>query len=204
MAGMAGLQDAVVLVKDEIIFTISAIREKGYKHFAKPLAMTGTMLAVTYYMVYVHSRDRLQEVRSQLAAARATSTFADAYKDAVAKIRDVSTMMPQLTDRDGWLFNRAVETSQKQGISLGAIGNQVEINTPAFLVLSLPVGASTTYAQFGSWVAELENTPKLLKVTGFRIKKVELDKTTLAKENLGKCSVELEISTIIPKLRVSS
>ncbi len=188
---------------EEVAHVVAMLREKGPKHFARPLGIAGGAVVALYVFVYVPTEEALAQAQKRLLAARATGQFASDYKSASSKLLEYAARLPQPSDKDGWLFNTIVESAQRNGITLGNVGSQTETETPGYVVLSMQVTASATYAQLGTWIASLEGSKRLLHVASVRIHKDKGEGPATA-ERLGKADAQIEISTVIPRARAAT
>ena len=188
---MALVNTITVFFKDMHDNVLIIYAEKGVEPFKKPLLVALPAVLILYVLMYAPlaskakiNADRLE--KSQIIAAH----YAD-YDDARTKLAAYQKRLPLIRDKDEWLNYMMTSTAKAHGISFDSIAAQTETEIGNFLLVSRLVSVTTTYFKFGKWVADIENSPILLKVTDVNLKKDG--------SRAGVVRINMKLSSVFPK-----
>ena len=188
---MSLINKAVVLFKDisDNIFIIYA--DKGMKPFAKPLLFVLPSLLFVYSIVYVPLGAKARGEKNELKKFQIIAAHYADYNDAKTNLAAYQRRLPRIKDKDEWLNYIMVSTAKTHKIVFDSISVQTENEFGNFLLVSREVSVTTTYPQFGKWVADIESSPILLKVVEVNLRKDDL--------HAGMIKVNMRLSTIFPR-----
>jgi Tfp pilus assembly protein PilO len=165
--------------------------EKGMAPFKKPLLVSLVILLGVYNFAYSPMRARIEARSAELDKWRIIEAHYSEYESASDRMRAYQARLPNLKDKEEWLNVIMYSTAKTYGITPDSLAAQTEIKAGNFLLVSRDVSLTTTYAQFGRWLADVENSPILLRVADVKIAKVD--------GQSGYVRVNLRLSTIYPK-----
>ena len=183
-----GLQETVSLV-------VSAVREKGPKHFARHLAAAGIFILGAYAVVYAPSGKRLKRLNMRLEAAEATSQYADSYATSRDQLNRLYNQLPPMKARDQWLLDTLIDSMKAEGIISDSIIPPTEEEGGGLIFQRADMNSTLTFAEFFAWLNRIENSKPVIHVDSIRVAKKG--------ESLGKNGVQCRISTVIPKGRLT-
>jgi hypothetical protein len=175
-------------MKDDILIIYG---EKGFEPFKRPLIIAVPSLLLLYAIVYYPLGGRLSLASAQLHSDEVVAQFAGNYTDAKSRLSAYQRKLPLLKDKDEWLNYILTSSARTYGISFDSMGAQRESEVGNFVLVSREVSVTTTYAKFGAWLAEIENSPIYLKVV-----EMDLHKNL---DNPGTIKVTFKLATVFPK-----
>lgn len=175
-------------MKDNVLLIYG---EKGIEPFKRPLIIAGPTLLVLYAVVYAPLGSRLALASGQLANAEVVARFANDYDEAKTHLTAYQRRLPLPKDKDEWLNYILTTTARTHGINFDTISSQRESEVGNFIVVSREVSVTATYARFGAWVAEIENSPIYLKIVDMALHRDP--------SNPGSVKVTFKLSTVFPK-----
>jgi len=164
--------------------------EKGIGPFKKPLLFALPVLLVIYAAVYAPLRSKMALRSAELVKFEVISQNYQEYHDAKSKLSFCRTKLPLLKDKGEWLNYIINTTAKKSGMVIDSFSAQNETEIRGFLMASRSVSVTTSYAKLGVWLAAIENSPILLKVTDLTFKRLD--------EHVGVIRVNLLLSTVFP------
>lgn len=188
---------AAILQKIESFFkdmygnVLMIYAEKGFEPFKKPLMIAGPSLLVLYVAVYSPLTSKVQTSRSQAESMKVVAQYAGEYEDAKTRLTAYQRRLPFIKDKDEWLNYVITNTARAYGISFDSLSAQKETEVGNYLVVSREVMVTTTYANLGRWISEIENSKILLRVTELTIRR--------SPENPGTIKVSFTLSTVFSK-----
>ncbi len=165
--------------------------EKGITPFKKPLMIAVPSLLVLYAGVYSPLSSTLSRTQRRIEGMKAVALYADDYNDAKTRLMAMQRKLPLLKDKADWLSYLINDSARKVGVSIDSQGAQNETEVGAYVVASRPVSATTTYAQFGKWLADMENSPIFVHLTDLSINRDD--------SRPGTVKVSFTIATVFPK-----
>ena len=177
--------------KDMLDNVLMIYAEKGIAPFKKPLLFSLPALLILYGAVYsplgvkVKTRTAAIENRRIIAAH-----YAD-YADAKTRLAAYQRRLPLLKDKEEWLNYLMTSTAKNYGISFDSLSAQTETEIGNFLLVSREADITTTYSNFGKWIAEIERSPITLKVAEANIRKDA--------GRVGFIKVTMKLSTLFPR-----
>jgi type II secretory pathway component PulM len=165
--------------------------EKGFEPFKKPLMIAGPSLLVLYAAVYSPLTGKVSSTSNQLESMKVVAQYAGDYEDAKTRLAAYQRRLPFIKDKDEWLNYVITTTARAYGISFDSLSAQKETEVGNYLVVSREVMVTTTYANLGRWIAEIENSKILLRVTDLTIRRSE--------DNPGTVKVTFTLATVFSK-----
>lgn len=179
-------------IKSEALLVSGVMREKGVQPFSRTLAVAALALLLSA-MVYNHPIGRRRGLEKRLQAAKATSEYADQYKEVHDQLRRLYRQLPLLKDRDQFLLNALVDSLKAENITPDALKPPAEDEQGNLIYQNVSMSSSLKFAEFVSWLSRIESAKPTMLVTqvGF----------TKKPEPIGTNSVACVIHTIIPKGR---
>lgn len=165
--------------------------EKGITPFKKPLIIAAPSLLVLYLMVYSPISAKLTRSVKDQKNMQVVAQFAGDYEGVKTRLGAFQRRLPLYKDKDDWLNYLITNTARNSGVSVDSLGAQRENEAGAYLVVSRDVSATTTYASFGKWLAEIENSPIFLRITEMRLHREESMR--------GSVKVNFTLSTVFPR-----
>lgn len=165
--------------------------EKGIEPFKKPLIFSLPTLLILYSAVYSPLGSKVATRAASLANRRVIAAHYSEYEDAKTRLAAYQRRLPLLKDKEEWLNYLMTSTAKNYGISFDSLSGQTETEIGNFLLVSREVDVTTTYSNFGKWIAELERSPITLKVADANIRK-DTGRT-------GYIKVHMKLATIFPK-----
>ncbi|MCX5786331.1 MAG: type 4a pilus biogenesis protein PilO [Elusimicrobia bacterium] len=165
--------------------------DKGIEPFKKPLLFALPALLIIYSAVYGPLSSKVDSRSAELIKFEAITQNYQEYTDARTKLLTYQTKLPLLKDKDEWLNHIITTTAQKNGLVFDSLTAQTETEISGFLVVSRGVTVTTSYAKLGAWLADIENSPILLKVTEMSFQKQD--------GSVGVIQAKFTLSTIFPR-----
>lgn len=189
----ADLERWLGLAGAELTVLRDAFSERGYKYFSRPLGMSCVIVFVAYNYVYLPPIARAGKVATELAAAQATSQYAQDYMDLKARLDGLYTKLPRTEDPQGWLLSEVRKTLRQEGIVPLSISPPQDAVKGEYRAISIAVRCQANYAQIASWISRMERNESILFVSD-----LDLHKDT---EPIGSNTVNVTITTVVPKVR---
>lgn len=165
--------------------------EKGVAPFKKPLMIAVPSLLVLYAGVYSPLSSNLSRTQHRIDGMKAVALYADDYNDAKTRLMAMQRKLPLFKDKTDWLSYLINDSARKVGVSIDSQGAQAETEVGAYVVASRQVTATTTYAQFGKWLADMENSPIFVHLTDLSLNRDD--------SRPGTVKVSFTIATVFPK-----
>ncbi|MEI7482608.1 MAG: type 4a pilus biogenesis protein PilO [Elusimicrobiota bacterium] len=165
--------------------------EKGIEPFKKPLLIALPAVLMLYVVFYAPRASKVKVDMDQLEKSQIIAAHYADYNDAKTKLAAYQKRLPLIRDKDEWLNYMMTSTAKAHGISFDSIAAQTESEIGNFLLVSRVVSVTTTYVKFGKWVADIENSPMLLKVTEVSLKKDG--------SRTGVVRINMKLSSVFPK-----
>ncbi|OIO01121.1 MAG: hypothetical protein AUJ51_08825 [Elusimicrobia bacterium CG1_02_56_21] len=178
-------------VKDMLDNILMIYAEKGITPFKRPLMIAVPSLLGLYALVYSPVSNNFQLAASSEKNMKVVAQFAGDYENAKVRMSGYQRKLPLIKDKDEWLNYLLTSSAKSAGVSVESLSAQEENAIGNYLVVSRDVSASTTYANFGKWLAEIENSRIFLRIT-----KMSLERE---KNGLGTVKVSFTLSTVFPK-----
>ena len=167
--------------------------EKGIEPFKKPLLMASAVLLSVYVMIYNPITTRVSRTKMEVENMKVVSQYAGDYESAKMRLYGYQSKLPR-NDKDAkdeWLKRIINESARKVGVSVDSLGAQRENEVGNYLMVSREVTATTSYATFGGWLAEIENSPIFLRITTMNLSRDE--------NSAGSVKVQFTLSTVFPR-----
>jgi type II secretory pathway component PulM len=180
------------IAKAEARIVFSTLREKGARYFQRVLAISIGSLAISY-LIFTHPQGRRQSLERRLGAAKATSEYADQYKEIHTQLLALYRNLPALKDRDGLLLNALVDSLKAESITPDALKPANEEETGNLIYQSVTMSSTIPFSEFVSWLSRIENAKPSMQVTQMSL--------TKRSDPIGVNAVACTIYTIIPKGR---
>ena len=164
--------------------------ERGIAPFRKPILLSLPALLALYAAVYSPVAERLSEATVEVSRIAAVEGNYKEYTEAREKLSAYHSRLPMLKDKDEWLSRIITDSAQKAGLSIDSMLSQQDTETDGFVFVSREVTVTADYAAIGAWLAEIENSPILLRVTQLMLKRTD------ARPGVLQCSCRL--ATVFP------
>jgi len=165
--------------------------EKGIAPFKKPLLFSLPALLILYSAVCSPLGSKVRNRAAGLENRRLIAAHYSDYTDAKTRLAAYQRRLPLLKDKEEWLNYLLTSTAKKYGISFDSQSAQTETEIGGFLLVSREVAVTTTYSDFGKWIAEIERSPITLKVAEADIRKDA--------GRVGFIKVTMKLATIFPR-----
>ncbi len=165
--------------------------EKGIEPFKKPLLFSLPTLLILYSAIYSPLGSKVSKRAAELENRRIISAHYSDYEDAKTRLAAYQRKLPLIKDKEEWLNYLMTSTAKNYGISSDSLSGQTETEIGNFLLVSREVDVTTTYSNFGKWIAEIERSPITLKVADANIRK-DTGRT-------GYVKVHMKLSTVFPR-----
>jgi len=188
---MALVNTMTAFFKDMYDNILIIYAEKGIEPFKKPLLIAFSAVLVLYVLMYAPLASKVRINADRLEKSQIIADHYADYDDARTKLAAYQKRLPLLRDKDEWLNYMMTSTAKVHGISFDSIAAQTESEIGNFLLVSRVVSVTTTYVKFGKWVADIENSPILLKVTDVNLKKDG--------SRTGVVRINMKLSTVFPR-----
>ena len=182
------IQSAVKEMADSILIIYG---EKGFAPFKTPLIIAVPSLLVLYLLVYNPISDKLRRYKAEAQNMTVVARYAGDYEAAKTKMSAYQRKLPLVKDKDDWLNYLITNTARNAGVSVDSLGAQRESEVGNYLVVSRVVTATTNYGVFGTWLAEIENSPIFLRITEMSMQRDE--------NTRGAVKVTFTLSTVFPR-----
>ena len=190
------LSPLLAAVQQEYETLNNALKDKGAKHFGRPLGLGIVILVSCYALVnYVLQPSKQMKVLDkQISAARATAQYADSYNDVHLRLLSYYAQLPYLKDRDQWLYNSLIEWLKADNIISDSLAPPSEEEIPPGLVFQNETMATTIkFNELVAWLSRVEKSKPVVHVSS-----LELNKKA---DPVGANGVVCIITTIIPKVK---
>ena len=165
--------------------------EKGIEPFKKPLLVAVPALIILYAAVYSPLGSKLAAAKAHMMSLEVIAQHAGEYEDAKTRLSAYQRRLPLIKDKDEWLNFLITNSARTYGIAFEGMGAQKETEVGNFILVSRDVSVTTNYATLGKWIADIENSPILIRVTDMNLRR------DAAAPGLVK--VNFKLSTIFPK-----
>ncbi len=165
--------------------------EKGFEPFKKPLIIAVPSLIVLYAAVYSPLGSKLSSSATQVESMRVVAEYAGEYENSKTKLSAYQRKLPLIKDKDEWLNYLITNTARAYGVSFDSLSAQKETEVGNYLVVSRDVMVTTTYANLGRWLADIENSKIFLRVSELTLRR--------SVENPGTIKVTFTLSTVFAK-----
>lgn len=165
--------------------------EKGIEPFKKPLVVAVPTLIILYAAVYSPLSGKLAASKTHLQSLEIIAQHAGEYEDAKTRLSALQRRLPLIKDKDEWLNFLITNSARAYGISFEGMGAQRENEVGNFVMVSRDVSVTTNYATLGKWIADIENSPILVRITDLNMRRDAA--------NPGMVKVNFKLSTIFPK-----
>lgn len=185
------LEKIKVIAKDMTDNVLIIYADKGFEPFKKPLIFALPVLLVVYAAVYSPLGGKLKNRTMELEKLKLISMHAADYQAAKDSYARYQRRLPLLKDKDDWLSYVMTSTAKTNGIVIDTLSSQAEAEVGNFLMVSREASVTTTYPRLGKWVADMENSPILLKVSEMDLRKDPLTG--------GVIKVTIKLATIFPR-----
>ncbi len=165
--------------------------EKGIEPFKKPLIVAVPTLIILYAAVFSPLSTKLSATRVHMQSLEVIALHAGEYEDAKTRLSALQRRLPLIKDKDEWLNYIITNSARTYGISFEGMGAQRETEVGNFVLVSREVSVSTNYSTLGKWIADIENSPILIRFTDLNMRRDAA--------NSGRVKVTFKLSTIFPK-----
>ncbi|MBU2573400.1 MAG: type 4a pilus biogenesis protein PilO [Elusimicrobia bacterium] len=190
---------ALIIILDKIkVFVIDMAdnlviiyADKGMEPFKKPLLYALPTLLILYIAVYSPLASKVKNRALELEQLRLVARHSADYQDVKARYAAYQRKLPLFKDKAEWLNYVMTSTAKTHGIEFDQLSAQTESEVGNFLLISREASVTTTYPKLGKWIADVENSPILLKVAEMDFKKDPM--------TAGIIKVRVKLSTIFPR-----
>lgn len=184
-------QKLLSFFKDMLDNTRMIYAEKGIEPFKKPLLVAVPTLIILYAAVYSPLGSKLSVAKTHMQSLEIIAQNAGEYDDAKTRLKAFQRRLPLFKDKDEWLNFLITNSAKAYGISFEGMGAQRETEVGNFVLVSREVTVTTNYPTLGKWIADIENSPILIRVTDLNMRRDS--------GNPGMIKVVFKLSTIFPK-----
>lgn len=184
------IKSAVKEMADSILIIYA---EKGMEPFKKPLTTAGAVLLAIYVLIYSPITGRVNRAQLEVQNMKVVSQYAGDYESAKMRQYGLQLRLPR-NDKDAkdeWLKRIINDSARKVGVAVDSLGAQRENEIGNYVVVSRDVTATISYAVFGKWLAEIENSPIFLRITTLSLSRNDATP--------GSLKVQFTLSTIFPR-----
>ncbi|OGS49507.1 MAG: hypothetical protein A3J79_06855 [Elusimicrobia bacterium RIFOXYB2_FULL_62_6] len=179
------------MVMDMVDNAVIIYTDKGFEPFKKPVLFASVPLIIIYFLIYSPLGGKLKTRTMELEKLKIISAHAADFQDAKTRYAAYQRKLPLLKDKDEWLNFVMTSTSKSHGIVIDSLSSQTESEVGNFLLVSREATVTTTFPRLGKWIADMENSPILLKVAEMDLRKDPMTG--------GVVKVTLKLSTIFPR-----
>lgn len=188
-----GMRRMLSEFQGEVAVLRDALREKGVKHFARPIGLGLLAVVVSKHLVYSSGQAAIGRVQADLTATEATARYAADYMDLKARLAGLYSRLPDAKDPGQWLLDAVRESLREEGIIPTSFSTPMERAADNYRFVSISVACSASYKELASWIARLERSKSVLFIGELMVEK----KT----EPLGSNKVTISIATVVPMQR---
>lgn len=165
--------------------------EKGFAPFKRPLTIAAPVLLVLYVAVYSPISGNLSKTTRSISGMTVVAQYAEQYETAKTRVQGMHRRLPLVKDKGEWLNYVINSTARDLGVQVDSLSAQRETEVGGYVLVSREVQTTTTYSQFGKWMAEIENSPIFLRITEINLNRDE--------NNPGSVKVTFTLSTVFPR-----
>lgn len=180
-------------VQSEIQTVNLAFKEKGVKHFARPLLLGLVMVYASHALIYKPLSNRLAGLNRRIATAKAVFQYADQYKKLRDRLVSVYALLPPLKDKDSWLTATTLELMKAEGIVSNTIVPPQQQEEEGLALQTITVPVDLKFSELVSWLGRIESHKPLLHVSSIEI----------AKGARGRNKIVCSLSTLVPIQRLA-
>lgn len=167
-----GVNGWLMSLREEASILGDALREKGAKHFSRPLGMAALMVFIAYFYVYRPPKLRLMNIDAETKAAEAVARHSGTYKELKDKLAIFYSRVPKTEDPpEKWLLDTIRETLVKEGIVPNSFSPPTQTVVEGYRFVSIAVNCEVSYAQIASWISRIERSSVVLYVKAMNLKK---------------------------------
>ena len=175
------------------LLDIKTVAQEGnYKLFLKQaVAIFLLILGFRYVNQSLDKQD--QKVLGQISAVDAQQSNEKEYVAGKEKLLELEPRFPDLASKNTWLLSQVVRVDHEMGILLKTSSQTEDSNNSGYTVVSIPVEATASYADFGRLLAHVESKDEYLRISEFSLTKIS------DAANLGKNTIRMKMNTVFPK-----
>lgn len=168
--------------------SISLVLNDGKaKILARPLILAVIVCGGLYYSNGI-LKEKISSVQRELQTERSKKEKIARYDTVKKEVREMEAMLPDISQKDDWLYGQAIETLKVYGGTADFDGMPSETQEGDFLHSSLKVKAKISFEVLGKLLADFENKAKVVKVSEVSVLKDE--------KELGENNVNMTINTV--------
>lgn len=179
------------LFPTEFIAFLQLLREKGVRHYQRPLAVAAVPVALVYFLIYRGSSEQLNRLTTQSSQLEGVVQFAPKFRDLQDRLDAFFGGLPHDKDRGGWLTENVRATLRAEDISPSSFSTAREETVGGFAVVSIRLTCRLTYKELATWIARLERLRYPIHVTKLVVLKDVND--------VGKNDVDITVTVIFSK-----
>lgn len=189
------LKELMGRVQETGSLVAGSFREKGLKHFARPLLAALIFVSASYLLVYAPAGKRLKVLNDRLAASEAASQYSERYTLVRDQLNGIYMEIPPLKAKDAWLMGALIDSLKAENIISDSIQPPSEEEALGLIYQRADMGATLKFMEFFSWLGRIEASKPVIHVDAVRI--------TKKSDLIGLNSASCRISTIIPRARLT-
>jgi len=187
----AAIRARIAGVVAELLETLRTIKERGVKHFARPIAMSAVLTLAVYWFVYLPPIRRLELLHENIESISAGTKYAAQYSEMQARLQAVAGSNPGVKDKDSWWLDYVREAMKAENLNFTSFSPVTQEDQPGFTKLSLTIQGKGSYRQIASWMARLERSRYSLQVQSLDLRKLP--------NEIGINQVQATVVAAIPK-----
>lgn len=181
----------IEFLQSELSFVQMTFKDKGWQRFLRPLLITGILIGVSYQFVYAPPVAKLAGLDKKLVMARATSQYADRYKDLRGRLNAVYAVLPSQGGQG--LAAVVVDSLKAQGIMADALQPPTEVELAGMMFQSVSVTMTVTFSELASWILRIEASKPLLHISKVEVRKKDMP--------IGSLEATCLVMVVLPKVR---
>ncbi|MBI5210550.1 MAG: hypothetical protein HY927_11320 [Elusimicrobia bacterium] len=181
-------------LKEDLNSVNDAIKEKGGKHFARPIVLGIAIVFGCFHFLYSPIVVKQSSLADRLAAARAVAQFAEQYKLLRDTLAAAYVQLPRPEDREQWLANSLFESLKAENIVADSLPPVTEFEGKGLIVQNANMRSKMSFMDGIRWLHRVESSKPVIHITT-----VDLSKKG---GKIGLLEVSAQISTVIPKKRL--
>ncbi|MBI4054622.1 MAG: hypothetical protein HY402_00655 [Elusimicrobia bacterium] len=159
------------------------------------LKFFGVALALVfgiYRMAYLPPTQRVRNLKAQILQVEEEVKLLARYRELQENWKTQGGRFGSAERKgDTWLLDHILEVARALRLSLDSISSPRAAARKNFQVISLDLQATWSYPELIRFVGEIENSPELLMISSFSVKKNA--------QTPGKHGVVLSVSTLVPE-----
>jgi hypothetical protein len=177
-------------IQNEITMISATIKEKTLNRFVRPILISVVMVFASHHFVYNAPVSKMKGLQKKIDAAKATSEYADQYKQLKDALTISYAKLPTDKDQDHWLSDTLIANLKAEGLISDSIQPPESQLNSGFNVQRVSIAMTIKFSETYALLRRLERVNPVLHIMGMDLSKIQ--------NRLEMNNVTLNIATMVP------